>query len=81
MGDKVRIGKKKKTFEKGFTPNWTEEIFVVDQVIHTNPVTFKLVDLMGEEVTGSFYEQELQKTNQEVFEWKKFCLNKMGRRL
>ena len=67
VGDKVRITVKKKSFEKGFTPKWTEEVFVVDKVIFTKPVTYKLKDLMEEEVDGSFYEQELQKTEQENF--------------
>ena len=58
---------KKKSFEKGFTPKWTEEVFVVDKVIFTKPVTYKLKDLMEEEVDGSFYEQELQKTEQTNF--------------
>ena len=71
--------KKKKKIEKGFTPNWTEEIFVVDQVIHSSPVTFKLVDLLGEEVTGSFYEQELQKNNQEVFRVEKVLFEENGK--
>ena len=52
---------------KGFTPNWTEEVFVVDGILHTKPVTYRLVDFQGENVTGSFYEQELQKTTQEIF--------------
>ena len=68
IGDKVRISKyKRKLFDKGFTPNWTEEVFVVDGILHTKPVTYRLVDLQGEAVTGSFYEQELQKTTQEIF--------------
>ena len=68
VGDKVRISKfKRKIFDKGFTPNWTEEIFVVDEILNTNPVTYKLVDLLGEKITGSFYEAELQKTNQNIF--------------
>ena len=67
IGEKVRISKFKKTFEKGFTPNWTEEIFVVDKIIYTHPITYKLVDLSGEEITGSFYEEEMQKTNQKTF--------------
>ena len=79
VGDKVRIEKKKKRFEKGFPPNWTEEIFVVDQVIFTTPVTFKLVDLLGEEVTGSFYEKELLKTNQEVFRVEKVLFEENGK--
>ena len=65
--DRVRILKKKKTFEKGFTPNWTEELFIVSAVIPTKPITYKIKDLKGEEFKGSFYHQELQKTKQEVF--------------
>ena len=58
---------KRKLFDKGFTPNWTEEIFVIDDILNTKPITYRLVDLQGEVVTGSFYEQELQKTTQEIF--------------
>jgi len=67
IGDRVRISKKKKQFEKGFTPNFTEEVFIVDKVQTTDPVTYKLLDLQGEVIKGSFYEEELQKTNQEIF--------------
>ena len=67
IGDKVRITKKKKTFEKGYTPRWTEEVFTVSQIQHTNPLTYKITDYNGEEIQGTFYEPELQKTNQEVF--------------
>ena len=67
MKDRVRIIKKKDTFEKGFTSNWTEEIFMIDEVQCTQPVTYKLKDLKGEEIKGSFYEQELQKTKQEIY--------------
>ena len=42
-------------FDKGYTPNWTEEVFVVDKVMLTKPVTYKLVDLLGEEIEGSFF--------------------------
>jgi len=65
-GDKVRIQKKKGLFDKGFTPNWTEEVFTVSKIQRTNPVTCKITDLNGEEIQGTFYEQELQKTSQEV---------------
>ena len=67
VGDKVRITVKKKNFEKGFTPKWTEEVFIVKKVIYTKPVTYKLKDLMDDEVDGSFYEQELQGVKQEIF--------------
>ena len=66
--DKVRISKcKRRVFDKGYTPNWTEEVFVVNEVLPTKPVTYKIVELMGEEIEGSFYEQELQKPEQEIF--------------
>ena len=68
IGDRVRISKfKRKLFDKGFTPNWTEEIFVIDGILSTKPVTYRLVDLQGEAVTGSFHEQELQRSSQEIF--------------
>ena len=67
VGDEVRITVKKKNFEKGFTPKWTEEVFIVKKVIYTKPVTYKLKDLMDDEVDGSFYEKELQKTEQKTF--------------
>ena len=67
VGDKVRISKKKKTFEKGYTTRWTEEIFTVVEVKPTSPVTYKITDLNGEEIKGSFNEPELQKTSQQLF--------------
>ena len=71
IGDRVRISKyKRAVFNKGYTPNWTEEIFVVNKVLNTKPITYKIVDLMGEEVKGSFYEKELQKQNKKHLELK-----------
>ena len=67
VGDKVRITKRKTTFEKGYTPNWTEEVFGIKEIQNSKPVTYKLVDWNGDEIDGSFYEQELQKTSQDVF--------------
>ena len=66
IGDKVRITKKKKTFEKGYTTNWTEEIFTVVKVQPTIPFTYKIEDTRGEEIQGTFCEEELQKTKQEI---------------
>jgi len=66
-GDKVRIQKKKGLFEKGFTPNWTEEVFTVSKVQRTNPVTYKITDYNDEEIQGTFHEQKLQKTLQDVY--------------
>ena len=68
IGDKVRISKyKRSVFDKGYTPNWTEEIFVIDRVIPTRPITFSIVDLVGETIEGTFYEQQLQKAKQQTF--------------
>ena len=65
IGDKVRISKhKRQVFDKGYTPNWTEEIFVIDKVLPTKPVTYSIVDLMGEAIKGYFYAQELQRAKQ-----------------
>ena len=67
VGDKIRISKKKKTFEKGYTTRWTEEIITIVKVKCTSPITYKITDLNGEEIKGTFYEAELQKTSQELF--------------
>ena len=68
IGDKVRLLKyKRRVFDKGYTPSWTEEVFVVDKVMLTKPVTYHIVDLLGEKVEGSFYEKELQKAKQQTF--------------
>ena len=68
VGDKVRISKyKTKVFDKGYTPNWTEEIFLIDQIQSTNPITYRLKDLNDEKIQGSFYEPELLKAKQDVF--------------
>jgi len=61
-GDTVRISKTRYIFAKGYTANWTEELFTVSEVrTKTDPVTYRIKDLNGEEIKGSFYEAELQK--------------------
>ena len=49
------------------TPNWTEEIFLVDKIQSTNAITYRLKDINNEEIQGSFYEPELIKAKQNVF--------------
>ena len=71
VGDYVRISKYKNIFTKGYTPNLSEEVFVVSKIKDTVPQTNAISDLNGEEITGSFCEKELQKTNQEKFRIKK----------
>ena len=65
VGDHVRISKYKNIFAKGYTPNWSEEVFVIKKVRNTVPWTKVINDLNGDEIIGTFYEKELQKTNQQ----------------
>ena len=62
VGDRVRISKLKKIFAKGYTPNWSREILIVNKINDTVPYTYNLKDLNEEEIIGSFYDRELQKT-------------------
>ena len=66
IGDTVRISKYKNIFAKGYVPNWSEEVFVIKKVKNTVPWRYVVRDLNGE-VVGTFYEKELQKTNQKEF--------------
>ena len=59
IGDRVRIYKYKKLFSKGYETNWTKEIFVISKINNTSPLTYKIKDLHGEDIIGSFYKQEL----------------------
>ena len=62
VGDRVRISKFKNIFAKGYTPNWSTEIFIVDKINDTVPYAYNFKDLNDEEIIGSFYDRELQKT-------------------
>lgn len=61
VNDKVRVSKVKHVFEKGYTPNWSTEIFTITKVLKTMPITYKLKDYLDEPVAGCFYSQELAK--------------------
>ena len=61
-------------------PNWSEEIFIIKKIKNTVPWTYVLNDLNGDEITGTFYENELQKTNQKEFKREK-VLQKKGDKL
>lgn len=61
IGDSVRISKLKPVFEKGYTPNWSPEIYTVIKVQKTRPITYKIKDYQNEPIEGSFYEFELLK--------------------
>ena len=79
VGDHVRISKYKNIFAKGYTQNWSEEVFVVSTIKDTVPWTYAISDLNGELITGSFYEKELQKTTQEKFRIKKMLKRKCNK--
>ena len=61
VGDHVRISKYKNILAKGYTPNWSEEVFVVKEIKNTVPWTYVINDLNGEEIIGTFYKKKLQK--------------------
>ena len=67
VGDHVRTSKYKNIFAKGYTPNWSEEVFVIKKVKNTFPWTYVINNLNGEEIVGKFYENELQKANRQEF--------------
>ena len=61
IGDMVRISKVKTVFEKGYLPNWSEEIFTVADINRKyHPLTYKLKDANDEVIEGSFYHYEIQ---------------------
>ena len=60
IGDTVRIVMTRMPFKKGYTGHWSEEIFIVTEKVKSIPVTYKLKDLMDENIKGTFYPQELQ---------------------
>ena len=62
VGDRVRISKLKNIFAKGYTHNWSKEIFIVNKINDTVPYTYNLKDLNDEEIIGRFYDRELQKS-------------------
>lgn len=68
VGESVRVSKYKTIFEKGYTPNWTTEVFKIVKVQKTNPVTYLLEDSCGKPVAGGFYEYELHRVaNPDVY--------------
>ena len=76
IGDKVRISRTKSTFEKGYLPNWSEELYIVNEIQNTIPINYKRKNLLDEATDGSFYEKELQKSNQEVYRIEKVIRKK-----
>ena len=76
IGDHVRIYKYKNIFGKGYTPNWSEEVFVIKKVKNIVSWTYLINDINGEEIVRTFYEKDLQKTNQKEFRIEKVLRKK-----
>ena len=71
VGDMVRISKKKHIFEKGYLPNFTEEVFRILNVIGNHaPYRYELEDMLGEEIEGRFAPEEIQKIIKTDDMWK-----------
>ena len=69
VGSYVRKALVKKLFEKGYTPNWSKEVYVVVNIIPTNPVKY-LIKHTEEKTYNKnlqFYEQELQQVSFEKY--------------
>ena len=73
VGDTVRLARKRGVFDKGYTEQWTEELFTISQVHLTNPPVYSVKDFKNEEILGRFYAQELQKVENK----KEFLIEKI----
>ena len=80
VGDHIRISKYKNIVAKGYMINWSEEVFIISKIKNTVPWTYVINDLNGEKIIGTFYEKELQKTNQQEFRIEK-VIKKKGDKL
>ena len=74
--DHVTISKYENIFAKGYVSNWSEEVFIVNKIKNTVPWTYTISDLNVEQIIGSFFEKELQKTNQKEFRIEKVLKRK-----
>ena len=60
IGVHVKITRKTKTFDKGYTQSWTKEVYKISKIQLTISVTYQITDYNGEKIQGPFYEHELQ---------------------
>ena len=67
VGDHVKISKYKNIFAKGYTSNWSEELFVIKKVENAFPWTYVISDPKSEELIGTSFEKELLATNQQKY--------------
>ena len=80
VGDRVRLATERKPFQRGFLPGWTREIFLVRRRENTHPYVYRLQDLNGENIRGTFYEQEMQEVHDTGMYRIERILKKTGRR-
>ena len=73
------MSKYKNIFAKGYTPNWSEEVFVIKKIKNAVRWTYVTDDRNGEEITGTFYEKELQKIDQQEFRIEKLIKKKVDK--
>ena len=76
VGDHVRMSKYKNVFAKGYTKNWSEEVFIISKIKKASPWTYIISDLNGEPIAGTLYEKELQKTSQKKYRIEKVIKRK-----
>lgn len=81
IGDFVRISRYRTIFEKGYTPNWTTEIFRIRKIQYSNdPITYLLEDYQKNEIKGSFYAEEIQAVmHKDIYLVEKIIRKKNGR--
>ena len=79
IGDTVRLSKYKNIFAKGYTPNCSEQVFVIEKVKNTVLWTYVIHDLNGEEIVGTFYEKKFLKANQKEFRIEKVIEKKSNK--
>ena len=80
IGDYVRISKYKNIFTKGYTQNWSEEVFVTSKIKNTVPWTYVISDLNDKRIAGTFDEKELQKTKKKKKKKKEYRIEKVIKR-
>ena len=66
---------------KDILPSWTEEVFIIDKIQMTHPITYKIRDQNGEGIKGTFYREELQKTEQNIYRIEKIIRKRQDKAL
>ena len=81
IADKVRIAKKKKIFDKRYTPTPSEEVLYLVYRKFSMQIFLRITDYNGEEIQGTFDEQELQRTSQGIFRIEKVIRSRCNKSL